>query len=94
MIAKEVVPGLQRELPFVNVAGTYPFFFRQELLNDRDREVVLKILSRLPASYKENFVKVMGYFAEQSTIAAKNMPDTVPVKGIIGKGSRRMCGMG
>jgi len=78
MAEKVVVPGLGVEVDSISPSGSYPFFFKSELLTPE----TLSILRFLPELYKRNFVDLVGAFAKISTEAAKNIPDEVPVKGL------------
>ncbi len=76
MVERDIVPGLNKELPFVTSPGTYPFFFSTGLLLPE----VLTVLGKLPEEYKDNFCKLMRHFSKLSTEAGKGLPDSVQVK--------------
>lgn len=76
MVEKEIIVGLNKEIPMVNAPGSYPFFFNAELLIPS----VLIVLSALPDEYKDTFCNVMGYFANLSSNVGKSMDSSIPVK--------------
>ena len=61
----EVVVGLNKELPMVSAAGTYPFFLKPELNDDPG---VMKVLNTLDSRYKANFIDVNEFFAARSML--------------------------
>ena len=70
LIKASIITGLDRESPFpVTKAGSYPFFFKNELLTPD----VIKFLSILPMPYKKNFLRVMRHFSVESRKAGEKM---------------------
>lgn len=73
MIEESILPGLNKEVPIpVTSAGTYPFFFKNELLTWD----VIDMIALLPAQYKSNFLEVMRYFSELSSQEGRRVPQS------------------
>jgi hypothetical protein len=78
MVEQDVNAGLHNEIPVVDVAGTYPFFYVPELLNPG----VLDVLSELPSFAKENLVRNVGHMAQRSTDIGMALFDAMQRAGL------------
>ena len=70
MIKESILPGLANEVPVpVNNEGTYPFFFKKELLTWD----VIDMIAILPVRYRLSFLRVMRHFSALSSQAGRQI---------------------